>query len=227
MAPAVQGTPSVFFSTTSPYTPTLPDPIMPGELLVAHVTIGYAATNITNAQGWTRELFLSDNFGGYISIAVFTKIADASETAPTFTISSSNPEKQTVTAITRVGGVDSTTPVDVVGTRGLSQSGTGVTLPAVTTTKADTLLLGFVSGANNNLGVASINFPVSMTEIYDQNTTVGSIDRGAAGAYEVIPAAGSTGTRVTTTTNNNFFLIGSMIALRSGGVPYTIGALIA
>lgn len=225
MAPILQGTPAFTVSAVSPYTPTLPDGITSGELLVAHITIVYAATNITTtATGWVRDIFLSDNFGGYVSMAVFHKVAGDSEVAPAFTISSSNTQKQTLTEITRWSGVDGTTPIDDTGARATSQS-TSLALPSVTTTKADTTLMGFASGEAEGLALATATFPGTMTELYDAGTTT-NLNREIWAGYEARPTAGATGTRTITFSNNNNYLVGAMMALNGGAVPYCTGVLI-
>ena len=162
-----------------------------GDLLLANVSVngGYPA-GITAPSGWTLAARTDNDTN--VSIATYTKVVGASEPSSyTWTI---NPQARAVGGITRYSGVDTTNPIDVVGTS--TGRGTTATAPSVTTTVAsDTVVALFATNAGTT-GSAPFSTTTGMTKAYDaKNTPFGPT---TASEYVSQTTPGATGTKSVT-----------------------------
>jgi hypothetical protein len=190
-APTLAGTATVRHnpaSTTA--TADMPASIAPGELLLAQVTPN-TDTPITSDHGYTLIPGAEALAGG--KLAVFYKVAGASETACTFTLGSST---ASAVALFRVSGaLTSGDPSDVTpSTVGSSAGSNSATVPSITTVTPETLLLLF-SSIN---AVEAFAIPSGMSEHYDS----GASARTVALHYETRATAGATGTRLSDPTGS-------------------------
>jgi hypothetical protein len=159
-----------------------------GHLLLAGISVaGGSNVTITPPSGWT--LVRRTNNSTSVGVATYRKIATSSE--PSSYTWSLSPSSRASGGITRLTGVDASTPVNV--SAGATGSGTSVAAPSVTTTVENTLLVGFF-GSNTN---ATFTAPDAMTERLDvaNASSSGPAVEAASGAWTAI---GATGTRTAT-----------------------------
>ena len=185
-----------------------------GDLLVAGITVdGGSATSVTAPDaGWT-QIRRTDNDTN-VSVVSFWKLAGASEgNNYTFTLS---PGARAVGGILRVTGVDTANPIDVSGEN--TENSTSVQAPSITTTTAQTTLIGFFgTGTQTTFGTAT-----SMTERFDQQQG-NNAGPSLAGDADSAATAGATGNR-TATAGASAQWAAQMIAVRpektyAGGYP--------
>ena len=158
------------------------------DVLVAGITVRGNQT-ITPPAGWTSVR--SDVSGSTIKQEVFRKVAGGSEPA-SYAWTFSDPVDGAVGAIAAYSGVNTTTPIDVSGGQA-NASSASVTAPSVTTTVANTKLVGFFGSADD----ATFTAAASLTERTDLlvDTTV---DVSAQRGRSAQAAAGASGTKVAT-----------------------------
>ena len=126
-----------------------PTGVVIGELLVVLVSIESASTTVQwddSVTGWTFGF----GFGGSTSathIGMYWRIADGSE--PTsVTIDAVNSSSDCIGWYLRISGADDTTPIDITGSSILQNSNGSLTIPSVTTTADNCLVLALV-GSNS------------------------------------------------------------------------------
>jgi RHS repeat-associated protein len=208
--PATPGTYRSTSSATSPPITTItvskPAGVTTNDVLVAGITVRGTPT-ITPPAGWT--LIRSDANGTTITQAMYQKVAGGSE-AGSYAWTFNFPITSAVGGIVAYSGVDTTSPVDVSGGQANASSST-VTAPSVTTTVANTKLVGFFGTAND----ATFSAASGMTERYDVDAD-GTNQIGGEGADETKAAAGATGTRAATA-SVAAVNIGQLVALRPSG----------
>lgn len=169
------------------------------------------ASSISAPAGWTQEQ--TAGYGnGALNAWQFTKVAGASEPA-NYTFTSAE-IADIVASISAYSGCDTTTPVNVKGQQ-TNTSSTSVTAPSITTTVANTMLVGHFSTEFDT----SFTPPSGMTERSDQVSGGGLADFTSEAADEAFAAAAATGTRVATAVDAEQN-IGQLLAL----APATTGA---
>ena len=203
---AFRGASSAANATTTSVTIPRPAGLAAGDAMLATIASRGGPT-ITPPAGWT--LVRQDLSGSTIRQAVFVRIAGASEpTSYVFILSSS---QSATGGIVAYSGVDPTGPIDAHG-GGVNASSTSITAPSITTTGPGRMLVGL-------FGIAQLTTetsPAGMTERYDQAVpSTNTYKVTTAGADELVPAAGATGTRVALAATSGVN-IGQLVALRPG-----------
>ena len=199
-----RGASSAANATTNSVNIPRPAGLVAGDAMLATIATRGGPT-ITPPAGWT--LVRQDVSGTTMRQAVFVRIAGASEpTTYVFTLSSS---QSAAGGIVAYSGVDPTGPIDAHG-GGVNASSTSITAPSITTTGPGAMLVGL-------FGIAQLTTqtpPAGMTERYDQAVpSTNTYKVTTAGADELAPAAGATGTRVAVAATSGIN-IGQLIALR-------------
>lgn len=195
-SPAVAGTANVnsVGTASSSYVANAPASIATGELLICSVLVrsAGASNTVTRPTGWTiiDEYISAGNAGMILS---YWKLATGSEPA-SYTFTGTVSAVYIATAF-RVTGADTTTPVNGTPQHASDAGPTVHTIPAVTTTVADTMLVA-IEGSVANVSLASTWG--TMTQVWFSATGTGTSARSQGGATEPIAATGSTGTRSVT-----------------------------
>ncbi len=175
---------------------------------------------ITYPAGWT-EIRKDGVTNGEIVQAVARKVAGASEPANyVFTWTTTS---DVTGAMHAYSGEDTTTPIDVHGGQ-KNASSVSVTAPSVTTTVADTMLVGFFGLQGNT--ARTFTPPTGMTERTDGGTTGALGGIWAETADQPFVGPGATGTRVATCTVAGIN-IGQLVAIKpaAGAAPTQITVL--
>lgn len=199
---------------------TVPTSVVSGNLLLAQITVrdGTAQT-ITAPAGWS--LIPTNgrlNSGTTLAQAIYYRVAGASEPV-SYTWGFTNSERA-AGAMLRYSGVHTTTPIDV--SNGQVRATQPVIAPSITTTVANTYLVGFFGLANGN---ATMSEPVGMTLRAAANSMAGPNGVNILVSDETRAATGATGTRSATSTNSTDN-IGHLVALRpSGGIASVVNWL--
>ncbi len=116
---------------------TRPAGVVAGDVLLASIDTRGSSV-VTAPAGWT--LVRMDLNASSLRKSTYVRVATGSEPATyTWTFSGS---RLAAAVIHAYSGVDTTTPVDAVGGQ-VNASGTAVTAPSITTTVANTMLVGF------------------------------------------------------------------------------------
>lgn len=179
----------------APVAPTLtvskPTGVAAGHVMIAQVTArGGTGTTITASSGWT--LIQRDDSGTTLAQAAYYKVATSSEPASyTWTF---NTPQQASGGIVAYSGVDNTNPINANGGQP-NPSSTSITAPSITTTVADTMLMGLFGTAVST----TVTPPTGMTERWDIASSGSAATRiTSEGADESFAGPGGTGTRVAT-----------------------------
>ena len=157
--------------------------------------------------GWTQVR--RDVNGTTLTQVVFVWTAGSSEPA-NYTFTLSKPVSAVVGGMLAFSGLDPLSPIDAHGGQA-NASSASVTAPSITTTVADTLVIGLFGTGNN----ATFTAPAGMSERFDVLTT-GTSNVAAEGAEVTQAAAGATGTKVATASMSGMN-IGQLVALRPAG----------
>lgn len=185
---------------------TLPTPTgtHAGDVLVAQVSNHYSANNLDVPTGW--NLVRRDTGDLLVTSAVYWRVATSSEPASaTFSISGS-PGVQMVGGIAAYSGVSTSSPVDVSGVIG--DDTPTVTVPSVTTTVADAMLVFAVAKVEEVVAA-----PTGATQRWGLVSGTGTTSVGATAADESFPGPGATGERsITTSTSKSW--VAHTVALR-------------
>lgn len=163
---------------TSSITPPLPTTFVGGDVLLLAVNAGPTDTVDTPA-GWTPapagvQISGADD-GTDNQLAVFYKVASFSDVAPTVTGTGDHLDA----VIHTFRGADPLHPIDVSGGSTMDSVGTLATMPSVTTTGPDEMIVYIGShGLDQTGGVASLHTNVgsvaNLTERSDDSTTTGT-----------------------------------------------------
>src|SRR5581483_3732695 len=117
---------------------TKPAGTLKGDVLIAVIAVRPDTLTITVPAGFTLERRQDQTTGNPNSVAVYRKIATASEPANyTFTATGNTGIAGGIMAFS---GVDNTTPVDVSASSAIV-SGTAFAAPSITTTVANTMIV--------------------------------------------------------------------------------------
>jgi type II secretory pathway pseudopilin PulG len=198
-----------------------PAGLVAGDVMLAQLTVRNnicGAGGNTPPAGWvlitTSPVSTNGclNSGTTISQAVYYKVAGGSEPA-TYTWNF-NSGRSTL-GLAAFSGVDNTSPINVANGQ-VNTSSTNIVAPGITTTVANTMLVGLFGHAHAD----AINPPAGMTELYDVASGAGPNGATSEAANATQAAVGATGPRTATSTGNNDAVnIGHLVALRpaSGG----------
>jgi len=159
---------------------------LPGDLLVACITVEKGSDATIAATGWTPILRTDNSTDA--GLATFYKIAGASEpTTYTFELTG----QKWAAGISRITGYSTAKPIDVSG--GQTGAPGDVTAPSVTTTAANTLALAFYTNKKGTSYIPAID----TTERYDApNVSGGAPSNMMAEFLQILP--GETGDKTAT-----------------------------
>ena len=138
------GTPAMVRATTGSVTGSVSGlPLHAGDLLVALVTAGgstASAAAISTPSGWTQQHVISNEATtAYAWVAVYTKVAAGSDSAPAFTATLSGTVAMTCTVL-ELAAAANLNPVDTYGT--YASGGTAGTLTLTATTSGNVSVAG-------------------------------------------------------------------------------------
>jgi MSHA biogenesis protein MshQ len=143
--------------------------------------------------------------------STYVRVATGSEPATyTWTFSGS---RLAAAVIHAYAGVDTANPINAVGGQ-VNASGVAVTAPSITTTVANTMLVGFFAKQSSGTWTP----PAGMTERGEINGAGGSQTTSATGVDAVVAAIGPTGTRIATA-SSGALNVGHLVALRPAAGP--------
>jgi hypothetical protein len=155
------------------FVPAVPAGTASGDLLVACCWMNGTAIDSAPA-GWTQQVSASS---GSVWLTVFTKVATASESSPTFSAAYGSYGE---VIVYRLSGVDGTVPVDA------SATATGsLDAPSVTTTGPDRFILhlfGSGSGSGSSISVPPGDTALDTPTRYYTALAAGYVTAAAAGA---------------------------------------------
>ena len=138
------GTPAMVRATSGSVTGSVSGlPLHAGDLLVALVTAGgstASAAAISTPSGWTQQYVISNvATTAYAWVAVYTKVAAGSDSAPAFTATLSGTVAMTCTVL-ELAAAANLNPVDTYGT--YASGGTAGTLTLTATTSGNVSVAG-------------------------------------------------------------------------------------
>lgn len=149
-----------------------------------------------SATDWT--LFSNNyntNGGTSAHVAFLRRVYSGSENL-IFTIGADTRDDYLIIISLR-GTIDATTPIGAISTYSVGSSSTNFTAGAVTSTVNNSLLLSFCAAKGGASALANdTGQPTGMTILFNQRSQALSTGVRAAVAYEQLPVAGATGTRV-------------------------------
>lgn len=157
------------------------------DVMLAQITVEDGTTvTITPPAGWTQVIRTDSTT--VLAQAIYVKVAGANE--PASYTWNFNLSKDASGGILTYRGVQISDPVDVSGGQA-NASSTAVVAPSITTTVADTFVVGFFA---SNIGSITFTPPGGMAERYDVNssTNVGAASEGRTWCR---PAQGRRGRR--------------------------------
>ncbi|OGS90373.1 MAG: hypothetical protein A2Z95_03175 [Gallionellales bacterium GWA2_60_18] len=191
----------------SPRTINIPIPTgtVAGNLLVATLSVRWYQATVTPPAGWTTLIQDTPQSSGAatcnsgttagIRLLSYYKVADAGETAPTFTYSSNCADDGFAAAgMLRFSGVDTTSPI-ITSAEATTGSSTSHQAPSVSSgTETDFMLVTVHAYGSSRSWTTS---PTGMTERVDQRSYNANNVLGCnLGVFtQSIAAAGATGTR--------------------------------
>lgn len=162
---------------------------------IAFIALAKNATGThATPSGWTLEHNQNaSNTTGTVRLQVFSRVATGSSEA-SVSLSDGN---NIIASMVVYRGIDPTTPIQAVGAGVNSTSGTTMSVPAVTTANADSLVLLFAGSERDVAGahfstVSNANLSSITTEVNDGTTTGNG--SGLLIASGIKATAGSTGT---------------------------------
>jgi hypothetical protein len=182
---------------------TRPAGVLAGDVLLASIDTRGSST-VSAPAGWT--LIRMDINASSLRKSTYVRVAGGAEPATyTWTFSGS---RLAAAVIHAYSGVDPANPVNAVGGQ-VNASGTAVTAPSITTTVANTMLVGFFAKQSSGTWTP----PPGMTERGEINGAGGSQTTSATGVDALVAAIGPTGTRVATA-STGALNVGHLVALR-------------
>lgn len=196
-------------SGTLTLTIATPSGTVAGDVMIASIAVRPNTATITPPAGWTLVRRMDNASANANSLAVYSRVAGASEPANySWTFSAST---GSAGGIQTFSGVDTTTPINVESGQ-TTPNGLSHTTPSVTTTMANTMLVtshGFTSAA-------SWTPPGGMTEAFD--TASIAVPNGGGISIEGNCArqasAGTTGAKTATATADSDVGNAHILALR-------------
>lgn len=196
-------------SSSTLYAPC-PSGTRSGDLLLAFVQWNSVSSSLTPASGWTSQLLQRNNVLRSISVEVFSKIATPSDEqlagtdqAYGFRISSGTPPYLSQTISIR--SYDSQAPIDVKNSVASGTSTSTITMPPITTTGPDRLIINF-AGQTYDSQSYSWDRPTQLTSIYWSN-------RSHSTHYMTMAQAGSVPQAVATASSGPNSMVGISLAV--------------
>lgn len=197
-------------SNTQSIAATLPSDRVVNDITVALFSVPGTAAQLTPPSGWTSVFAATDNGAAAgETICAYWRLNPPGNP----TVSTTGTSGRATAICQSFGGVDTTTPIDIVGTINTPGGVTSITLAGVTTTKDGALLISVV-----NCDTSSRPFvhPSGMTNI--QEYSAASNGRALVMDGEVRATAGATGTKTwSMNPSATLPMAGVNFALRPGG----------
>ena len=168
-----------------------------GDVMIASIAVRPNTAAITVPAGWTPVRRIDNANANANSLAVYYKVAGASEPANyTWTFSTST---GSAGGIQTFSGVDTDSPIDVEGGQN-TPSGLTHATPSVTTTVTNTMLVTSHAFSSS----ATWTPPGGMTEVFDvaSETVPNAAGISIEGNYVMQTATGATGTKTATASND-------------------------
>lgn len=148
------------------------------------LAIGTNSATVSTPAGWTLLASVASR------LYIFGQFSNTADAASSFTLGSAVSNQYQTAAFS---GVDATTPIDVTG---VGSAGSN-TLASLTTVTAGAMYIGFAYGlASATAG--SVSALTTATGTFTSLASTGATQTVVRGGYELIAAAGATGTRGTT-----------------------------
>jgi len=196
-----------------------------GDLLVAYIysQASSGTTFTTIPSGWTLRYGLTIRKGG-----VYTKSISsaAAETATSYTWSGASTGR-VIGTIFRVTGADLTNPIDVLGTENAdTTNATSITVPGLTPSLSNDLLLGFNYWNNSSTTlISTFSAAPGMTDGIQVNSPTGGSANtsGTDIQYQLLNGTTATGTRTPTLAPSGVNVNGVLLTIRTGSFTPTIG----
>jgi hypothetical protein len=185
-----------------------------GDVMVASIAVRPETATITPPSGWTLVRRLDNASSVANSLAVYYKVAGASEPSSySWSLSTSTGSAGGIAAFS---GVDTSNPIDIENGQN-TPSGLSHATPSISTTVADAMLVasfGFSSSA-------TWTPPTGMTEAYDaaSATVPNGAGEAVTAAYATQASAGATGTKTATASNDADVGNAHLLALRPASAP--------
>jgi hypothetical protein len=195
---------------------TKPSGVAANDVLIASIGLTPSSATLTAPSGWTL-VRRTDNAGPTAnSLAVYYKVASASE--PTSYAWTTSGASFTVGGVQAFTGIDTTTPIDVDNGQSTPSALTHAT-PSVTTNTANAMVVtshAFASGANWTP-------PSGMSESFDKPSGSSNATGMAIEGNRVLQAvAGATGLKTATASGNADAGNTHILALKPRGASLTI-----
>jgi hypothetical protein len=188
---------------------TYPAGTQAGDVVVTAVT-ARGAPVVTAPAGWT--LVRRDVNSTTAASVVFSHVVSSTESltaSQTITLGSAHSAAATIVTYR---GVSTVTPVVVASSGQIATTGTAVTAPTVSTTAANSMVVGFFSLAN----ATTIAPPTGMTERAEVATPTNSSKATLEASDFVAGSAGPTGSEIATAAKSSAN-IGQLVALSPAG----------
>ncbi|HLF22332.1 MAG TPA: DUF6701 domain-containing protein [Burkholderiales bacterium] len=185
------------------------------DVMVAAIGVSASAPTITPPTGWTLVRKTDNTAANANSLAVYYKVATASESANyTWSFSAST---GSVGGIQSFYNVDTSSPIDVENGQ-TTPSALGHAAPAITTTTANAMLVGHYTYSSSGLWAPQNppGPPVAMTESFDVRNpaAAGATGQSLEGTRTLQAAAGLSATYSSNASANADFGNTHMLALR-------------
>jgi hypothetical protein len=205
-------------STRSVLTINVPAGTVANDVMIASITVQTSATVVTPPVGWTLVRQTDNATAPTGSLYVYRRVAGGAEPA-SYTWTTTN-LAYAAGGIQSFSGVDTTTPIDVENGAATASALTHAT-PSVTTTVASTMVVTTHAIASS----ATWTPPAGMTEAFDTAvlTVPNANGQAIGGNYVAQAAAGASGVKTATASNNADPGITHILALRPNSAVTTPG----
>ncbi len=193
--------------------------IAAGDLMLVQMSVrgGTGIASITPPPGWGVAAAREDN-GTTLAQVVFYRVRDNADVTPyTFGISSF---ARAMGGMVVYRGVDPVSPIHAFSSRA-NPASSSITAPALTTTVAGAMIVGFYSTADAGAAITPPSLPLpGMTGRYNAQTAAGPNGVAVRISDSTQVAAGDTEDRIARSPGVSALNIGQLVAL----VPASIGA---
>jgi RHS repeat-associated protein len=179
-------------TSTATLTISRPTGTAANDVMIAAIGVRPATATISAPSGWTLVRRTDNTTGQTNSLAVFSKIAGASEPGSYAFVTGA---VESVGGIQSFANVDTASPIDVENGQATATSLTHAT-PSVTTTVANAMVVSAHTFATST----TWSPPSGMTEGFDRQYQPVDTNEGQSieGSYVLQPAAAATGTKTAT-----------------------------
>lgn len=184
-----------------------------GDVMIAAIAVSPNTPTISTPTGWTLVRTLSQTSTTTSRLAIFRRVATASEPS-SYSWTLSTTFTGTVGGITTFSGVDNTTPISVENGQ-ITSSSTTQTTPSITTTFSSSMLVGIFSYASAGTWTP----PTGMTEVVDiaSRTPNNASGESLEMVYLLQSSAGSTGTKSAKASTSSDRGATELLALKPAG----------